>query len=85
MGPVTRGIYAIRVYRELCKACGVCVAFCPQKVLEPDAEAYPVAAHPEACVNCKACERHCPDFAIEVVPPFPDSEVADVEHLVHAR
>ncbi|HET9579663.1 MAG TPA: 4Fe-4S dicluster domain-containing protein [Usitatibacter sp.] len=82
---VERGIYRINLYRELCKACGLCVSWCPQKVLENDAQMYPVAAHPELCVNCKACERHCPDFAIEVVPPQPDSEVADVERLIHAR
>jgi 2-oxoglutarate ferredoxin oxidoreductase subunit delta len=84
-GVVPRGIYRIELYRELCKACGLCVSWCPQKVLESDAQMYPVLAHPELCVNCKACERHCPDFAIEVVPPIPDCEIADVERLIHAR
>jgi 2-oxoglutarate ferredoxin oxidoreductase subunit delta len=85
MNVVPRGIYEIRLFRELCKACGLCSAWCPQQVLEPDAEGYPVAKNAVACVNCKACERHCPDFAIEVVPPHPDTEVADVERLLHAR
>ena len=85
MEVVERGIYRILVYRELCKACGLCVAWCPQQVLEPDAHAYPIAAHPDRCVNCKACERHCPDLAIEVIPPQPDTETADVERLLHAR
>jgi 2-oxoglutarate ferredoxin oxidoreductase subunit delta len=82
---VERGIYRINLYRELCKACGLCIAWCPQQVLTPDDEAYPVVSNAAACVNCKACERHCPDFAIEVIPPNPDSETADVERLIHAR
>ena len=85
MSVVERGIYEIRLYRELCKACGLCVAWCPQQVLVADAEDYPEVANAAACVNCKACERHCPDFAIEVIPPHPDCETADVERLIHAR
>lgn len=82
---VPRGIYRIQVYRELCKACGLCIAWCPQKVLAPDAEGYPLTPRLDLCVDCKACERHCPDFAIEVIPPTPDSELADVPSLLHAR
>ena len=82
---VPRGIYRINLYRELCKACGLCIAWCPQKVLEPDAAGFPIASALDNCVNCKACERHCPDFAIEVIPPTPESELADVPSLIHAR
>ena len=52
---VPRGIYRINLYRELCKACGLCVAWCPQHVLASDSAGYPVAAAIDACVNCKAC------------------------------
>ena len=68
MTVVERGIYRIDVDRRLCKACGLCVAWCPNRVLVADAQGYPVPENLQACVDCKACERHCPDFAIEVSP-----------------
>ena len=69
MTVVERGIYRIELNRSMCKACGLCVAWCPQQVLAADEQAYPVVVRAEACVNCKACERHCPDLAIEVFTP----------------
>lgn len=85
MDIVPRGVYRVELYRDLCKACGLCVAWCPNEVLSPDAAGYPVASGLHACTNCKQCERHCPDFAIEVIPPAPDTEIADVPSLIHAR
>ncbi len=74
MPEVVAGIYRIEVNRRLCKACGLCTAWCPQTVLAPDAEGFPLTPGLERCINCKLCERHCPDFAIEVL--LLDLEVA---------
>lgn len=67
MATVIRGIYSIEVSRQLCKACGVCSAWCPQSVLVPDADGFPLTPGLANCINCKLCERHCPDFAIVVM------------------
>ena len=60
----SQGPAPVRVNSAWCKACNICVALCPQNVLEPDAEGKPVVAHAENCIQCGACWAHCPDFAI---------------------
>ena len=59
-------MYVIEINRDWCKACRLCVEFCPWDVLEADLEGRPHVVKLEACTNCKLCEMHCPDFAIEV-------------------
>lgn len=82
MGAINRGTYEIRVYKDLCKTCGLCIAWCPQNVLAPDDQDYPITPGLDNCINCKLCEWHCPDFAIEVIAP--ETEAADVQSLIHA-
>lgn len=47
-----------------CKGCGICVSFCPKKVLELDEVGKIVVVAPENCSNCRLCEMRCPDYAI---------------------
>ena len=70
----------------LCKACGICIALCPDKVFDRDDLGYPVLARPEECSQCLICELHCPDFAIEVRRRERKSAAPTVtrEHLVAA-
>lgn len=55
-----------------CKACDVCVSYCPAGVLAMRLDPNKVlgkvieVAHPESCIGCCDCELHCPDFAIYV-------------------
>jgi 2-oxoglutarate ferredoxin oxidoreductase subunit delta len=58
--------YEIDIFRDWCKACGICTAFCPRHCLSLDAEGRPVIDQPERCTGCGWCELHCPDFAISV-------------------
>lgn len=58
---------------DRCKGCGICIAFCPTKVLQFsekfNRKGYhpPDAVNPEACTGCDLCGMYCPDFAIHGV------------------
>ncbi|NWG03987.1 MAG: 4Fe-4S binding protein [Syntrophaceae bacterium] len=56
----------IDIFKAWCKACGICVAFCPTGVLAIDEGGYPYVKEIEKCINCGWCEIRCPDFAITV-------------------
>ena len=56
----------IHIHDTWCKACGICVALCPQNVLAINEMGYPYVANEEACTRCGLCELHCPDFAIDI-------------------
>lgn len=57
---------SFEINKTLCKACGICIEFCPKDVLERDAAGKPVFAHADKCIVCSLCELRCPDFAIRV-------------------
>jgi len=63
----SKRVKELRVYKDWCKRCGICVSFCPKEALEKDSRGYPKWREKEACVLCRLCELRCPDFAIEVV------------------
>ena len=57
---------AIVTRKDLCKGCGICVAFCPTHVLELGEDEKAAAVRIEECTACGLCEMRCPDLAIEV-------------------
>jgi len=60
----------IRLIKQLCKSCGYCIEFCPNKVFEKSETLnekgvmVPVIAHGERCTACGLCVLLCPDFAL---------------------
>jgi len=54
------------IRQEWCKRCGICVEFCPKKVLALDEERGLKVIKPKECTTCRLCELRCPDFAIWV-------------------
>lgn len=61
-----KGNSKVTIYPDWCKGCGICVAFCPAKVIELDGQGKAQAVREEDCIHCGFCELHCPDFAIVV-------------------
>jgi 2-oxoglutarate ferredoxin oxidoreductase subunit delta len=56
---------AIEINSSFCKACYICIEFCPKNVLEMKGLSASVK-NPDACIRCMQCEMRCPDFAIKV-------------------
>jgi len=54
----------LEVDASRCTRDGLCVAVCPCRVLESDADGRPVAAVPELCNDCGHCLAVCPHGAL---------------------
>lgn len=54
----------VTVYHEWCKKCGICISFCPVKVLRFSDRGYPEIKPGAKCIHCGQCDLRCPDFAI---------------------
>ncbi len=56
--------YEIDIFRDWCKGCGICAAFCPRGCIKMNEAGEPVVVDAKRCTGCGWCELHCPDFAI---------------------
>lgn len=76
--PKKKKHYDIAFYHDWCKACGICMAFCPKKIITADKNGKPEVHEPDKCIGCRFCEIHCPDFAITVSERRPKRRADDV-------
>ncbi|MEJ2661311.1 MAG: 4Fe-4S binding protein [Desulfobacteraceae bacterium] len=65
---------AININAEWCKGCGICVAFCPNNVLELNQREKSEAVRMADCIACMMCELRCPDLAIKVTTEEQEDE-----------
>ena len=65
---------------ERCKGCGLCLAFCPTRVISLEDGLNRMGYHPAVildeteCTSCAACAWMCPDLVIEVHAPARSGE-----------
>ena len=63
----------VKIKKERCKGCDLCIHVCPQNILERSKGVskkglhYVVLTDASKCTGCGMCVLMCPDSAIEVV------------------
>lgn len=63
---------AVWVDESRCKACNICVSYCPSGTLAMKEDSNAIQGmmieilDQSTCIGCRDCESHCPDFAIYV-------------------
>lgn len=75
--PAAAQSYTVSFYHDWCKQCGLCMAFCPKKIIKADKNGKPEITDAGKCAGCRFCEMHCPDFAITVESTTPRRRKTD--------
>ena len=65
--------FEVKINADRCKACRLCVEFCPKSVLAMtedrfNAKGVPFVecVKPDDCIGCRACTAVCPDAVFEI-------------------
>ena len=66
-------MFVVKLTRDRCKSCGLCIEFCPRRLLALGSELNARGVKPagfegpaEKCSGCGNCATMCPDAAIEI-------------------
>lgn len=60
-----KDVVTLKVDRDACTGCGICLEVCPHAVLELDEKRVRIRDR-DACMECGACSRNCPAGAVSV-------------------
>jgi 2-oxoglutarate ferredoxin oxidoreductase subunit delta len=58
--------FNVKINKDFCKECFICVKVCPKKVFNINDVGIVYVKDENICIGCRICENLCPDFAIEV-------------------
>jgi len=61
------GVSTLRLDKEACIGCGMCINVCPHRVFEIVSKKAEIIDK-EVCMECGACAMNCPVNALNVTP-----------------
>ena len=74
----------LRLKRELCQGCGLCIEVCPQSILTIEKASVNSRGYTpiditdrSSCIECALCAMMCPDLVFEISKEVADGTEAD--------
>lgn len=61
-----QGKATLRVRRDWCKGCDICIEACPEQILALDELDKVYVTDIDRCIFCGICAERCPDFCFEL-------------------
>ena len=64
--------FEVRFDGDVCKGCGLCILYCPKKIIVTSSRINNKGYSPsevknmDECIGCKSCALVCPDRAISI-------------------
>lgn len=65
----SQGKAQLRVRRDWCKGCDICINACPENILELDETERIFVTDIDQCIFCGICAERCPDFCFSLELP----------------